>query len=97
LTTCNCCDCRQVTKARCNALATKRILLSAEISLPRRLCLFPDFPTRRQVKKRTAIAGDKFLQQAGGLLGSAEGSFDVVDEARERQNLPLAEQFVASS
>jgi len=70
----------------------ERILLSAEISL-RGACAFSGFPHRRQVKKRTAIAGDKFLQQAGDF-GFRRGIFDVVDEARERQNLPLAEQLL---
>ena len=67
-------------------------MLGAEIPLGRARA-FSGFPDGRQVNECTAIARDKFLQQAGDLR-FRRGILDVVDEAGEREDLALAEQLL---
>jgi hypothetical protein len=70
----------------------ERILLGPEISL-RRARPFSGLPNRRQVNERSPIAVDKILQQARHF-GFGCRIFDVVNQARERKNLALAQELL---
>ena len=70
----------------------QRILLRAEISL-RRAGAFAVVPHRGQIEKVLRLDSTKF-SSSRVTLGSATGSCDVVDQAGESQNLPLADQLL---
>ncbi len=68
------------------------ILLRAKIAL-RGAGAFAVLIDRRQIEKRVAVAVDKFLEQPRNL-GFGGGVFDIVDESRQSQNLPLAVELL---
>jgi hypothetical protein len=70
----------------------KRILIRAEIALGS-AGAFSVLVDRGQIKKRIPVAVDKILKEPRdfGLGGRV---FDVVDEPRQSQNLPLAEELL---
>ena len=54
---------------------------------------FAVFVDRGQIQKRVSIAVDKILEQPRDL-GLGGGVFDIVDKARQSQNLAFAEELL---
>jgi hypothetical protein len=73
-------------------LGHERILFRLEVALGS-LGAFAILVDRRQIKKGVAVAVDKVLEEPG-YFGLGGRVFDIVDESRESQNLPLAEQLL---